>query len=315
MRTSNLILKSVLITLITNSAVAEPRVYEEPLLPSTGFNSDCDTAIFNLPAPLLPDGHFDFIGLYNPDATDPADPARDAAALSPDDCTESSNHAIATTTNPIFQAINGFPDVDPRLKNLRTPEVPTPALPDGTRLWLPPQGAASPGLPPTRSLPVEAMTLGEFRAITGSMKLRCRRNGTAKVSIKVSGFRPNALVTVWAIWLTTPPGALDPAPVPQPFGGVPNVLPINKHGNGRFVRELSYCPMDIDADGDQLMMLDLAEHWDGVVYGALPDQPFGDFPFLPNPTDPASFFTSPIGGVVTVNRGVINMTLQRVLSP
>ncbi len=312
---SHLILTSLLAAVVTVSANADPRVYDEPLLPSTGFNSDCDTPIFTLPAPLFPEGHFDFIGLHNADATDPTDPTRDADALSPNDCTDSLDRAIATTTNPVFRTINGFPDVDPRLKNLRTHEVPKPALPDGTRLWLPPQGATSPGLPPTQSLPAEAMTLGEFREITGHMKLRCHRNGTAKVSIKVAGFRPNALVTVWAIWLTTPPGAVDPAPIPQPFGGVPNVLPINKHGNGRFVRELGYCPMDIDADGDRLMMLDLAEHFDGVVYGALPDQPFGDFPFLPNPTDPTSFFTSPIGGVVTVNRGVINMTLERAYQP
>ena len=283
--------------------------YIETLRPSTGFNADCDRAIFDLPAPLPPDLRFDFIGLHNADALEPNDANRDATRLVPEDCTRSADKAVATTTHPVFRAINGFPDVDPRLKNLRSNEVPKPVVPDGTRMTLPLHGQTPPPFPPTLSVAGEAMTLGEFRSVGGYLKIRCRADGSARAAMRVYGFRPNALVTVWAIWLTTPPGGNEAGPVPLPFGGVPNLLSINPAGVGRFVRELSYCPKQVRPNGDRLMMIDLAEHWDGVVYGALPDVPFGEFRFQADPGDPNSIFTSPIGGTVTVNRGVFNMTL------
>ncbi|MEL7024153.1 MAG: hypothetical protein AAGL69_10435 [Pseudomonadota bacterium] len=285
------------------------RVFTEYLRPSTGFNSDCNRPVFDLPAPLPAGLHFDFIGLHDPSVS-PGMPDNDALPLSAVDCESDANREVATTTNVEFRTVNGFPDVDSRLKNRRSNEVPTAALLDGTRAALPPEGALGAPFPPTLSQPAGPMSLGEFRNVSGEMKLRCRKDGTAKVRLIVDGYRPNALITVWAVWFATPPGAPGPQIVPLPFGGVPNAVPINRHGRGVFVRELGYCPMDVQENGDRLLVLDLAEHWDGATYGALPEEPFTLFNFLENPQDPTSVFTSHIGGTVTLNRGVFPMALD-----
>ncbi|MEL7536592.1 MAG: hypothetical protein AAFZ58_11560 [Pseudomonadota bacterium] len=302
---------ALLATIATSAAASEnhTRVYYEFLHPSTGFNSDCNQPVFELPAPLAPDIHFDFIGLHNPHVS-PGMPDNDALPLTPDACAYSADQAVATTTNPAFRIANGFPDVDARLKNRRSNEVPMPTLLDGTRIAAPPEGAVGAPFPTTHSQPAGPLTLGEFRNVGGIMTLRCRADGTAKIKIRVFGYRPNAMLTVWAIWFATPPGAPGPAIVPLPLGGVPNLVAINRRGHGVFVRELGYCPKDVQPNGDQMLVVDLAEHWDGATYGALPDQPFTEFDFLENPTDPSTRFRSYIGGTVTLNRGVFRMTAE-----
>lgn len=297
------------IGLLTTPALSQTREWVRMLYPSTGINSDCDTPLFEMPAPLPPDEHFDFIGLYDPNA--PADgPDRDAIPLTPEDCQTGLGQLIATTSNAAFRAANGFPDPDSRLKNLRSNEVPKPAGPDGIRLFLPPEGMLPPPLPPSNSIPNAALTLGEFRAISGSMHLSCFEDGTADVRIDLAGYTPNEILTVWAIWLTTPPGAPGPASIPLPFGGTPNVVIPDATGAATFERELGYCPLDPAPDGSQLTVIDIAAHWDGSAYGAIPDVPLGEAMFLPDPTDPSSAFTSAIGaGIVTVNRGVIPMSV------
>ncbi|MEM1437217.1 MAG: hypothetical protein AAGG11_24440, partial [Pseudomonadota bacterium] len=178
------------------------------------------------------------------------------------------------------------------------------------RTALPPEGLLGAPFPPTHSLPANALTLDEFRDVRGIMKIRCRADGTAKVRMHVFGYRPNALVTVWAVWFATPPGAPGPTIVPLPFGGVPNLVAINGQGYGVFIRELGYCPKDVQENGDQLLVLDLAEHWDGSTYGALPDEPFTEFKFLENPTDQSTAYTSTVGGTVTINRGVFRIRAE-----
>jgi hypothetical protein len=284
--------------------------YIAELVPTTGFNSDCDRPLFMLPAPLPPYAHFDFVGLYDP-GREADDPTRDAQALVPDDCFSRLDQAIATTSNDTFRALNGFPEPDPRLKNLRRHEVPRIALPDGTRLTLPPHGVTPPPLPPTISLPAGPQTLGSHRAIKGQMKVRCRTDGTASVRIRAQGYEHNAVVTVFAIWLATPPGAPAPTLVPLPLGGANNLLAIGTNGVAEFNRELSYCPTEIQPNGDQLLIVDLVEHWDGSIYGAVPDLPFATARFQADPTDPSSVFESVIGaGIVTVTRGEFAMTVQ-----
>ncbi|MEE4299746.1 MAG: hypothetical protein V2J24_09915 [Pseudomonadales bacterium] len=288
----------------------EPRILQAKLVPTTGFNSDCDQPIFRLPAPLPADLHFDFVGLHDP-AIEVDGLPRDAIALSPEDCKRSGDRRVATTSDPDFQEFLGFPPPDPRLLNLLSNQVPVITLPDGTRTFLPPQGALPPPFPPARSLPSEPQTLGRFRDVDGRMRIRCRADGTARVRIRVSGYDPNMLVTVGAVWLTTLPGVPGPIGAAFPFGGVPNVMPIDRNGNGVFVRELGYCPMDIQPDGSQLMTVAIDEHWDGSNYGAQPDLPFAEARFLLDPADPTSAFTSPIGaGVVAVNRGAFAVTVK-----
>ena len=292
---------------LQNAEAEGTRVWVRSLLPSTGFNADCDTAIFQMPAPLPPDAHFDFIGLH-----DPTLGATDAVPLQTSDCQDQLDTLVATTSNADFRLINGFPDADARLKNLRSNEVPKPASPDGTRFFLPPEGATPPPFPPTNSLPNAPLTLGEFRDIGGKMVLKCAGNGSASLRISLKGYTPNEVLTVWGIWLATPPGAPGPTIVPLPLGGTPNVIVPDRRGQANFERQLSFCPMDTAPDGSQLLVIDIAAHWDGSAYGAVPDVP------LPNGVtgaaatfiDPVSEepFTSVIGaGIVTVNRGIIRM--------
>lgn len=286
------------------------RTHKAELYPTTGFNSDCDQPVFQLPPPLPADQHFDFIGLYDA-AVEEDGLLRDALTLSPEDCASGDQRRIATTSNPDFRAFLNFPPPDPRLLNLRSNEVPVIAFPDGSRTFLPPEGTLPPPFPASRSLPSEPQTLAGFRDVKGKMRIKCRSDGTAEVRIKVDGYDPNMLIAVNAIWLTTPPGAPGPIGVPTPFGGVPNILSVDKNGKGTFERELGYCPMDTQPDGSRMLMVNIDEHWDGTTYGVQPDLPLADAKFLLNPTDPSSAFTSPIGaGIVAFNRGAFPVTVE-----
>lgn len=316
-RNRNLILRTFIIALAVagilpaNSIAGQTRAWFRLLLPTTGFNSDCNTPLFRLPEPLPPDMHFDFIGLYNPLSPAQGD-MRDAFTLEQGDCEVSRDEYIATTANEAFLAANGFPEPDPRLKNLRTHEIPKMATPDGNRFFLPPQDAVTPPLPATTSIPNEPLTLGEFRNVRGFMLLKCRADDTAAVKINLYNYTPHEILTVWALWLATPPGAAGPLPLPAPFGGVPNVIVPNERGFAQFKRELAYCPMDRQPNGAQLMFLDIASHLDGSVYGAVPDTPLVEVTFIPDPSDPSTAFVSPISaGIITVNRGVIRMTAAK----
>jgi len=293
------------------SVAGDVRTWVKKLHPTTGFNTDCNTPVFSLPAPLPADLHFDVIGLYNPDAPAQGE-MRDAIMLQQSDCENSLGTHIATTSNLDLLALLGAPEPDSRLKNLRTNEIPKIASPDGTRFTLPPENAVSPPFPPTNNATNQPLTLGEFRGVKGKMKVKCYADGTAHVKIKLRNYQPNELLTIWAIWLATPPGAPGPAPVPLPFGGVPNVVVANHHGVANFTRTLSYCPMDTQPNGEQLLMLDIASHVDGNVYGAVPGTPSIEATFV-DPNDPSSTFTSPLSeGIVTLTRGAIPMTVHLV---
>ncbi len=303
------VLLAATVVLPATSVAGDVRTWVKELHPTTGFNTDCNTPVFNLPAPLPADLHFDVIGLYNPDA--PAEgEMRDAFALQQSDCETSLGTHIATTSNLELLAMLGAPEPDSRLKNLRTNEIPKIASPDGTRFTLPPENSVAPPFPPTNNATNQALTLGEFRGVRGKMKVKCEAGGTAHVKLKLRNYQPHELLTVWAIWLATPPGAAGPAPVPLPFGGVPNVVVADKHGVARFTRTLSYCPMDIQPNGEQLLMLDIASHVDGNVYGAVPGTPPIETTFV-DPNDPSVTFTSPLSeGIVTLTRGAIPMTVE-----
>ena len=293
------------------AAAEHSRTWVKHLYPTTGFNTDCDKAVFSLPAPLPADLHFDFIGLYNPSAPAQGE-LRDAFTLQQSDCETSLDTPVASTSNLVLLDILGAPEPDSRLKNLRTNEIPKIISPDGTRATLPPENAVSPPFPPTNNSATTAMTLGEFRDVKGKMKIKCYDDGTAKVKIKFRNYQPHEVLTVWAIWLATPPGAAGPAPVPLPFGGVPNVVVANDHGTARFTRTLSYCPMDVQPNGETLLMLDIASHLDGNVYGAVPGTQRVEATFI-DPNDPSTTFKSALSeGIVTVNRGAFPVTVEPI---
>jgi hypothetical protein len=305
----SIILFAITAVLPTISMADQTRIWVKKLHPSTGFNSDCDTPLFSLPAPLPPDMHFDFIGLYNPDAPTQGE-MRDAFTLQQSDCENSLEEHVASTSNMAFLATNGILAPDPRLKNLRTNEIPKVAAPDGVRFTLPPEGAVLPPLPPTNSAPNNPLTLKAFRSVRGMMLLKCRANGSARVQVTLRNYQPHELLTIWAVWLAIPPGAAEPAPTPAPFGGVPNAVVTDEHGFARFTRTLSYCPMDVQPNGAQLMFLDVTSHLDGSIYGAVPDTVLVETTFV-DPNDPSSTFTSPLSvGIVTVSRGLIPMLVS-----
>ena len=303
------ILLAATMVLPATAMAGETRTWVKKLHPTTGFNTGCDTPVFSLPAPLPEDLYFDVIGLYNPDA--PAEgELRDAFAIEKSDCENSLGTHIATTSNLDLLAMLGAPEPDSRLKNLRTHEVPKIISPDGVRAMLPPEGSVAPPFPPTNTATNQPLTLGEFRGVRGKMKVKCYADGTANVRIRLRNYQPHELLTVWAIWLTTPPGASEPAPVPLPFGGVPNVTVADRDGVARFTRTLSYCPMDPQPTGEQLLLLDIASHVDGNVYGSVPGTPPTETTFI-DPNDPTTTFTSPLSeGIVTLTRGAIPMTVE-----
>jgi hypothetical protein len=75
---------------------------------------------------------------------------------------------------------------------------------------------------------------------------------------------------MWEIWRTiTETGNTGLAAVP--VGGVTNVFTTNQHGNGKYTRDLSGCPMTvITEDGATMAFIDVVYHTDGSVFGALP---------------------------------------------
>ncbi len=305
------VLLATAVMLPTASIAGDVRVWVKKLHPTTGFNTDCDMPVFSLPAPLPAGLRFDTIGLYNPNAPAQGD-ERDAIKLQQSDCETNLGEHVATTSNLEFLALLGAPEPDSRLRNLRTNEIPKTAAPDGTRLTLPPENSVVPPFPPTNSATNQPLTLGEFRGVKGKMKVKCYADGSAHVDIRLRNYQPHELLTIWAIWLATPPGATEPMPVPTPFGGVPNVVVANAHGAAKFTRTLSYCPMDTQPNGAQLLLLDIGSHIDGNVYGAVPGTPSTVVTFI-DPNDPSSTFTSPLSeGIVTLTRGAIPVTVPLV---
>lgn len=284
------------------------RSWTKPLVATTGFNADCTKPVFDLPAPLPAGLSFDFVGLFNQFA--PADgPERDALALQAGDCDERGDEFVATTVNQRFIQANNFPDADSRMKNRKTNEVAKIFAPNGARTFFAPSSVSSAPFPLANSQPSKAMTLDEFRGVGGNMSLKCRADGTAKAVIHLRGYSPNEVLTVWAIWLTTLPGRSQLAPLPLPFGGIPNTIVPNKRGFARFERELNYCPMDVQEDGSRLMFLDVATHLDGDAYGATPAATSSIVTVIPNPNDPQTAFTTALSvGTVALNRGAIPMT-------
>ena len=242
----------------------------------TGFNEVCGEPLqaLPLPEPLSPTFHGAFVGAF-----DPTPGAVSALPLTPENCSD--DVILATTTDPTYRAAFGFPDADPRLKNIPLRQVPTTVTLDGLRSALPPLGAAPPNpFPPTKSAPNAPITLGAWLSARGHMRITCEADGSASVKIWFRNLIPNGIYTMWALWRATPPGAPGPGFVPLPFGGVPNAFVPNKHGAATFERDLAACPMDVTPDGSVVMFVSTAYHSDGSLYGATPELPLRPVDFV-----------------------------------
>ncbi|MEO0425448.1 MAG: hypothetical protein AAF184_24150 [Pseudomonadota bacterium] len=140
----------------------------------------------------------------------------------------------------------------------------------------------------SRSEPNTQISLDDWTAGEGRMRIRCRADGTASMRVRFEHLVPNGVYTLWHFYVG------DAGPGVLPAGGVPNVFVPDAQGNGRFVRELSYCPTA--ADSPTLAYL-LAYHVDGAAYGGFPDAPLEHL----------------YGGVVTVEQLIFPVNVAAVL--
>jgi hypothetical protein len=234
----------------------------------TGPNDLCGEPKWILPALFPPNLHFTLSASFNsdPDATD-------AIELSPENCSD--NLILATHTNITLNTIGGgIPDADYRIKNIPLHQVPIRATLDGTRVMLPSESESNgTPFPVTRSLPNDPITFGQWRKGSGVLKVTCRENGTAKYTARFRNLIPNGVYTMVATWALTDPQTGNPTFAPLPFGGIPNEVVANGKGYAGMERELAACPMDVAADGSELMFVDLGFHADASTYGVFPQTP------------------------------------------
>ena len=115
-----------------------------------------------------------------------------------------------------------------------------------------------------------AVTLKDYNAAWGTMKVVCRRDGTAAFKIKMRGI-PLGLYTAWDIIITDSMTAQEALMV-GPFGGAPNVIATDRRGFGTMERKLNYCPLE-PCQGSKRCTIGviMLYHFDNMVYGAAPE--------------------------------------------
>jgi len=263
--TRHLMFMSIAFILFSTSAFANGnRHYFERGIAVTGLNDLCGAAVFSLPLPagMPPTFHAATLGEYAPQEELPF-------PLSSNNCHE--DIVVTTHTDPSFIAATGLPDVDTRLKNIPLREVPVISNPDGSRSALSTLNRV-PGnaLPPTKSNPNDAITLGGWLNARGLMHLRCKADGSARINLRFRNLIPNGVYSLWGLWNSTPPGSPRARLLPVPLGGIPNVLVPDSRGHATFTRNLASCPKDVTADGSVMLFIDLAYHSDNNVSGVFP---------------------------------------------
>lgn len=225
------------------------------------------------------------VGVYNPGGDE-------AIPLTPDTPMDA---VLATTADPFLNvtfpgALDAFPP-NPDGLNVPLREVGTwtsglinrlnedavTPLVDRSRVTLPFQdnevvtaqlqaGPASP----------DPITLGDWLKASGKMKIRCNKDGTTRLEIKVKGLIPNRAYTVWAMWHRA-----NGTIFPQPFGGVPNAFITDKKGKAEIERELNFCPLEAaqeGIDGNRLLSIITHLHSDHILYGGVPTPTATGFP-------------------------------------
>lgn len=112
------------------------------------------------------------------------------------------------------------------------------------------------------------LTVGDWLKASGTLRIWCGKDGTAKFEIKVRDMVPNRAYTAWAVWYR-PDGTVGA----QPFGGTPNAWITNDRGDATLKRELNFCPTTAareGIDGFRLLTIVTHLHSDHILYGALP---------------------------------------------
>jgi hypothetical protein len=144
------------------------------------------------------------------------------------------------------------------------------------------------GAPPARPCnPVTApdghhMTLGEFNAIEGSVRVQCLRKGTL-VSIRLSGLQPFGIYTVWVPINVAPPPtsstALGSVVGDEKFvnsfranvNGTAEITRIQPEGVGTNIP--GYTPPCLLGDPDNRVEVHIVYHLDGLTNGPMPGPP------------------------------------------
>lgn len=230
----------------------------------TGPNDRCGEAEWILPAPFPPDLHFTVSASLNPEPG-----AEDGIELSPSHC--DSDLILATHSNLMLNDLAGLPDAHPRMKNIPLHQVPVKATLEGVRMFLPDESMSNGNpFPPTRSLPNDPITLGQWMKGRGSMTIHCYADGSANINVKFRNLIQNGVYSLVATWITTLPGTTETTFAPLPFGGIPNEIIADSHGYSAMKRNLSHCPMDDAPDGSSIMFVDLGYHMDGSTKGVFP---------------------------------------------
>lgn len=208
---------------------------------------------------------FNYLFAYDPLGSEPME-------LTPD---TPPSTLLATGLDPFSLAVFGLTpeDFDPELVNLPLRETPVIVARDGTRDFIP-SILEVPDFAPGRSLPDDAITLGEWLQAKGRAVIRCRGDGAAKLTLRLKGLIKHGIYTVWgALILDTNDDGFD-EPVIVPLGGVPNALVADDRGRAVFRRVLDSCPLADSA----LKLIDVMYHSDGACYGAVPNQSFAGYP-------------------------------------
>lgn len=291
----------MMLPLAIHAEVKQERNFQVRGIAVTGINELCGSTVFNLPvpAPVPPTIRATNLGEYNPGGDLPI-------PLTTSNCVKDT--VVATTTDPDFLAATGSPDADPGMKNIPLRQNFVITGQDGSRSQLPSLSQA-PGnaLPPVIGEPNDTITLGKWLKARGKLLINCKANGKATVEASFHNLIPNGVYTMWGVWTTNPPG---PPIVPVPFGGVPNVLIPDQHGDATYYRKLAACPKDITEDGSRLMFVTLAYHSDSDINSVNPE--LGAAPTKITTASGDSFTTLFVPGVATHDAMEFPINVERI---
>ena len=211
--------------------------------------------------PMLTLG-FSELAEYNPDGSEPFPLTSDTPL----------NAILATMVDPGFIKTTGFDpnDIDPSFVNVPLNEVQTLTETRSAggvtieRGKLPGMFASNP-FQASVAAPNKLITLGDWMKARGTAIIDCDNDGHSEINIVVRNLIPNRVYTVWSANVSAELG-----PFNQPLGGAPSVIVTDENGNGKFKRELNFCPLEpVDEVQSQMLWIMVVLHSDHMAYGGV----------------------------------------------
>lgn len=258
----------IVLSLTTSPIMAETNVSWKETKPSTttirglavtGPNRLLGEAIWDFGPPYGTFGVYD-VAAYNPDGEQPINLTLNTPL----------DTLLATAVDPFILESSGVP-LDPILNNIPLREVVT--IVDGfqNRNQLPPITEVT-GATISRGLPNEHITLKNWLSASGRLRINCHKDGTARIKLAFKKLIPNGVYTVWGTF------GVNGGLAPYPLGGIPNVFTADKNGKAKYSRFINFCPTNAQSDDAPLLLIEVAYHSDGSVYGGVADLPQIGFP-------------------------------------